>query len=88
MPDAKKQYVVAPGASFLKGERVYSEGDKIDESVFKDPKRFNKFLKCKPPRIIEAPHSDISSKEKSQIEDSTDDSEQDETDETEEPIKR
>jgi len=55
MNETKKTYVVAKGASFVGDKKVYKEGDEIDETAFKDKERFQKFLTCKPPKIIEAP---------------------------------
>jgi len=55
MGEAKKSYVVAKGVSFVGNKKSYKEGDEIDETAFKDKKRFEHFLNCKPPKIIEAP---------------------------------
>ena len=54
MAESKKRYIVAPGASFVGNKKTYAAGDEIDETAFKDVKRFEHFLKCKPPKIIEA----------------------------------
>jgi len=51
----KTKYVVAPGCSFVGNKRTYHPGDEIDETAFKDKKRFEQFLKGDKPKIIPAP---------------------------------
>ncbi|GHU66649.1 hypothetical protein FACS189447_07970 [Spirochaetia bacterium] len=49
------KFIVAPGFSFNGNKRIYAAGDEIDSSVFGNPKDFEHYQTCKPPRIIPAP---------------------------------
>jgi hypothetical protein len=53
--DTTGKFIVAAGFSFNGNKRIYLAGDEIDQSVFGNPKDFEKYQTCKPPRIIPAP---------------------------------